>query len=80
LPAIRKAHAAYGDALGSSAPGIVPTADEAKLRVPRDAFPNALRRHVQRSRLRSLFRFAASASVPVSRATAGLSWGCDSGA
>lgn len=46
LPAIRKAHQAYGDALGLSAPGAAPTLDEAPLRGPLDAFMLALRRFV----------------------------------
>ena len=45
LPAIRKAHQAYGDALGLTAPGAAPTVDEAPLRGPLDAFMLALRRY-----------------------------------
>ena len=46
LPAIRKAHAAYGDALGLSAPTAAPVPDEAGVRGPLDAFMAALRRYV----------------------------------
>lgn len=46
LPAIRKAHAVYGDALGLTKPGKAPVVDEAVLRVPYEQFMNALRRYV----------------------------------
>lgn len=46
LPAIRKAHAAYGEALGLSGASAAPVLDQAVLRTTRDEFLNALRRYV----------------------------------
>jgi hypothetical protein len=48
LAAIRRAHTAYGDALGLTAAGPIPIAEESKLRVPLDAFMHALRRYVNK--------------------------------